>query len=218
MNQAASSELRIVWSLWAAAGVAAIGGVLPFVFGGSSSRIDGVIVPFWAGAIALGLCALLHNQGRTVTSTLYFVAGLAIVFGLLSMVSLPVRLAALGSCPAPPAPCSSGLPRPLTDAENNGMGAASALGIFAILLGFYGLVTLFRRPVIEAAAPPVRKIPPIAQPKPTEREAAPAPPEPEPEAAPEPIVAAAEEEPELPAHEEEEVPELPPHESTSATT
>ena len=213
MNQASSSELRIVWSLWAAAGVAAIGGVLPFVFGGSSSRIDGVIVPFWAGAIALGLCALLHNQGRTVTSTLYFVAGLAIVFGLLSMVSLPVRLAALGSCAAPPAPCTSGLPRPLTDGENNGMGAASALGIFAILLGFYGLVTLFRRPVIELASPPVRKIPPIAQPKSTEPAAAPAPPDPKPE--PQPITAAAEEEPELPAHEEKEVPELPPHESTS---
>ena len=208
MNQGPSGELRVVWALWAAAGVAAVGGVLPFVFGGPASRIDGVVVPFWAGAIALGLCALLHNQGRTVTATLYFVAGLAIVFGLLEMVSLPVRLAALGSCSAPPAPCTSGLPRPLTDAENNGMGAASTFGIFAILLGFYGLVTLFRRQVIAPSAPPVRTIPAIAPTSPARLE-------PEPEPAPQPVQAAAAEEPELPLHEEAEVPELPPHESKS---
>ena len=191
-----------VWPLWAAAGLAAIGGVLPFVFGGGSSRVDSVIVPFWAGAIALGLCAVLYSQGRTVTYTLYFVAGVAIVFGLLSMFSLPVRLAALGSCAAPPAPCPSGLPRPLTDGENTGMGAATAFGIVAILLGFYGLATLFRRPSPESVAPPVRKIPPMSPAQPVPVAAA----------------AAAEEEPELPAHEEAEPPELPAHDSTSPTT
>jgi hypothetical protein len=198
----------MVWPLWAAAGIAAIGGVLPFVFGGGSSRVVGVIVPFLAGAIALALCGLLYSQGRTVTYTLYFVAGLAIVFGLLSMISVPVRLAALGACPALPAPCPSGLPRPLTDGENTGIGAASAFGIVAILLGFYGLVAVVRRPAIASSAPPVRMIPPVPAPKPAE-------PEPVQRAV---VESAKEQEPELAAHEEQELPELPPHESTTPTT
>ena len=187
--------MALAWPLWAAAALAAIGGLLPFVLGGGSSRVDGVIVPYWAGAIALALCAVLYSQGRAVTSTLYFVGGLAVIFGLLSIFSLPVRLATLGSCPAQPSPCPSGLPLPLSEGEINGMGAASAAGIVAILIGYYGLVMLYRRTVVAPMAPPVRTIPPIAPPKP-----------------------AAEVEPEHPAHEEQERPELPAHESSTPTT
>lgn len=213
-------ERRKVWSLWAAAGIVAVGGVAPLVFGGTSSRISNVIIPFGVAAVALAACGLLNTQGRTVLSIIYFVAGLAIVYGVLSMFSLPLRLAALGSCPAAPAPCPSGLLRPLTEGENTGMGAAAACGIAGLFLGFYGLVTIFRGAVIPQLAPRVRKIPPIAAP------AAPEPVAPNPAAAepastePEPVVraAASEPEPELPAHEEAEVRELPPHESSSANT
>jgi len=203
------SERQFVWVLWAAAALVAVGGLMPFVFGGTSSRLDAVIVPFWVGAAALGACALFHSQGRSITAILYFVAGLAIVYGLLSMFSLPVRLAVLGTCPASPAPCPTGLPRPLTDGENTGIGAAAAFGLVAIFLGFYGLVTLYRRPVIEPSAPPVRKIPPVAAPKPASPEPASRTKTMEPEAKPEP---------ERPPHETEELPELPPHESSAPTT
>ncbi len=215
MIPSVGQERRKVWSLWVAAGVVALGGVVPLVFGGTSSRISNVIVPFGIAAIALAACGLLNTQSRTVLSIIYFVAGLAIVYGVLSMFSLPLRLAALGSCPAAPAPCPSGLPRPLTDGENTGMGAAAACGIAGLFLGFYGLVTIFRGAVIPQLAPRVRKIPPIppsAAPKPAAAEPASA--EPEPVATP----VASEPEPELPAHEEADLPELPPHESSSATT
>jgi hypothetical protein len=175
---------------------------LPFVFGGGSSRVDFVIVPFWVGAIALAASGLFAPQGRTFTGILYFIAGLAIVYGLLSMFSFPLKLAVLGTCPAPPAACTNGLPRPLTDGENTGIGVAAALGIAALLLGFYGLMTLYRHPAPEPVTPPVRRIPPMAAPKPA------APPS---KADPEP-------EPELPAHAEESLPELPPHESGTPTT
>jgi hypothetical protein len=207
VNPAPGREQRFTLTLWAAAALVAVGGVLPFVFGGTSSRIDFVIVPFWVGAIAIAGCALFHSQGRAFTGILYFVAGLAIVYGLLSMFSFPLKLAVLGTCPAPPAACTNGLPRPLTDGENTGMGVAAALGIAALLLGFYGLTMLFRRAAIAPVSPPVRRIPPMAAPKPAE--AAPvapaAPTEPEPET-------------ELPAHDQEELPELPPHESSAPTT
>ncbi len=198
---------RQAWTLWVAAGLVVVGGLAPFVFGGTSSRVDGVVVPFLIGAIVLAACALLPNLGRSLVAILYFLAGLAIVYGLLSMFSLPIRLAVLGTCPMLPRPCTSGLPRPLTDGENTGLGVAAACGILAILVGFLGLVTVYRRPVVAPVAPPERKIPALA--------AAPA-------SAPAPVAAAAaakeEEEPELPAHVEEELPELPPHESSSATT
>jgi len=220
VNQALGQEQRVIWALWASAAIVAVGGFLPLVFGGTSSRIAGVIIPFAVGAIGIAACALFHSQGRITTSVIYFVAGLAIVYGLLSIFSLPVRLAALGTCPVLPAPCTTGLPRPLTDGENNGLGAAAACGIAALMLGFYGLVTAYRRPVQQEAAPPVRRIPPM------EKAAAPQIPAEPVEAKPEAVLAkvesapaaAAEEEPELPAHDEEELPELPPHESGTPTT
>ena len=207
-------KTALAWTLWLAAALAVVGGVLPFVFGGTSSRIDSVIIPFWIGAALFAACAFLPNQSRGVTALLYFIGGLAIVYGLLSMFSLPVRLAVLGTCPAPPAPCTTGLPTPLTNGENTGLGAAAGFGILAIFLGFYGLVTVYRRSAVAPSAPPTRKIPPVA-PAPPPVAVAPAPPA----VAVAPAAAAEkEEEPELPAHEEEDLPELPPHESSSSTT
>lgn len=206
----------MAWTLWASAALVVVGGVAPFVFGGTTSRIDSVIVPFWIAAVVLAACAVLPSLSRSAVAILYFVAGLAIVYGLLSMFSLPVRLAVLGTCQAPPAPCTPGLARPLTDGENTGMGVAAALGILAILLGFYGLVTIYRKPSVAPAKPPVRTIPPITAPSTT---AEPPKPPPAPAAAPlKPEATTIEDEPELPAHEEEELPELPPHESSSGTT
>src|SRR3989449_327212 len=171
--------------------------------------------------VALGLCAILHSAGRGITSALYFVAGLALVFGILSMFALPLQQAVLGTCPAPPQPCSGGLQRPLTVAENTGMGFGAGFAIASIFVGFFGLFVLYRRRALPTPAPPVRKIPPVAAPvSPPSPPASTAPP-----AAPSPQSSAPEngatpelDEPELPAHEEEERPELPPHESAPPTT
>lgn len=204
---AAPSQQRMVWAFWAAAALAALGGLMPIVFAGPSSRLVGVLIPFWLAAIAFGACALLHQQGRITTAVVYFIAGLAIVFGLLAMFSLPLRLSVLGTCPAPPAPCTTGLPRPLTDAENTGMGSAAALGILSVFIGFFGLYVLYRRTALPPTAPPERRIPPIP-PRPSTEKAAPH----------SAVAAQAEAEaktpvdeppPELPPHEEGDLPELP---------
>ena len=212
---AAQQNQRLIWSFWLAAGIALVGGVLPFVFGGTSSRLSGVILPFAVGAAGFAACALMNAQSRLVVAIIYFVAGLAIVYGLMSMFSLPVRLAALGSCPVAPQPCTTGLPRALSDSENNGLGAAAACGLAALFVGFFGLVTLYRQLAVPQLVPPVRKIPPMppAQPSPPDRpddlgsveaKTADRPDDP------------AQEELELPAP--EELPELPAHESTASTT
>lgn len=212
-------EQRLIWSFWLAAAIALVGGLLPFVFGGTSSRLTLVIVPYAVGAVGLAACAFLHNQSRAVVAIVYFVAGLAIIYGLMSMFALPLKLAALGSCPIAPQPCPSGLPRVLSDGENNGLGSAATFGILAMFIGFFGLVTLYRRYAPPPFVPPVRKIPPMP-PAP--------PPAPPPESPDQPLSAPAqsagradeleapEPEPELPAP--EEPPELPSHESSPANS
>ena len=210
-----SQEPRLIWSFWVAAGLAALAGATPFIVGGSSSRVAGVWVPFLIGAAALGACALVHDRGRTATGVLYFVAGLALVYGMLTMFAVPLELAVLGSCAAPPAPCPTGLPRPLTVAENTGIGFAAGFSFAALFVGFFGLMIVVRRHALAPLTPPVRSIPPV----PSTREAAPvavAASKPAPSNGAEP--AADEPELELPAHEEEERPELPPHESSPPTT
>jgi hypothetical protein len=204
-------EQRLIWSLWLAAGIVFVGGLLPLFFGGTSSRVSNVVIPFTIGAVGLAACALLHDQNRTTVGIVYFVAGLAIVYGLLAMFALPIRLAALGSCPVAPYPCTSGLPRALSDAENNGIGSAAAFGLIGLFVGFFGLFTLYRRPTPPPFTPPVRSIPPMRAPVPKQAAVAA-----ETSSSTPPAPAEQEPEPELPAHEEPL--ELPPHESESATT
>ena len=208
---AMSSEDRLVWSLWLAAAIVFVGGLTPLVFGGTSSRMAGVAVPYTVAAAAFAGCALVQRQGRLFTALLYFVGGLAIVYGLLSMFAVPLQLAVLGSCPVAPEPCPGGLPRALSSGENTGIGAATGFGLVAIFVGFFGLMVVFRRATQSISSPPVRQIPPVVapesvQPVPEDKVAANG-------ASPE----AVEEEPELPAHVEEELPELPPHESDPPT-
>ena len=205
---AAPNQERSVWSLWVAAGIVFVGGLMPFVFGGTSSRMASVVVPFTIAAVAFAACGFLHRQGRLVTAILYFIGGLAVVYGVLSMFAVPLELAVLGSCPAAPAQCTSGLPRTLSSGENTGMGFAAGFGLLALFIGFFGLMVVFRTPVIPIPPPPERTIPPVAPATPAAAKAA------ENGGAVKPV----EDEPELPAHVEEELPELPPHESDPPRT
>ncbi|TMD17228.1 MAG: hypothetical protein E6I96_01955 [Chloroflexi bacterium] len=89
------------------------------------------------------------------------------------------------------------------------MGFAAGFGLAALFIGFFGLMVVFRKPLLPPTVPSARKMPPVgsAGPAPAVAQA------PRNGSAPE----AVEDEPELPAHEEEELPELPPHESDPPT-
>jgi hypothetical protein len=229
-----SAAQRIVWAFWLACGLAAIGGLGPLLLTGPSGRVSGVVVPFGLAAVGLAACAVLYGQGRTLATGLYFVAGLAIVYGSLSLMAVPLRLAVIGTCPPAPAQCTPGFEHPLTGTENVGLEFAIGMGIAAVLVGFFGLVALYRHlDALRPELPPLRRIPPVresggAEPTPvtaplpaaeaatTPELAAPEPqaelPAPEPDLElpahePEPELPAPEPEPELPAPEPE--PELP---------
>jgi hypothetical protein len=146
VDQNIERDQRIMWAFLIAAGLAVIGALAPFAFSvGAHSRLSGAAIPFGFAAVAFVVAALMHQQGRTVAVALYFVAGLAIVYGILAMLAVPLRLAVVGTCPAAPAHCPTGFEPPLTSGENSALGTATFCGILAIFIGFYGLVMLYRR-------------------------------------------------------------------------
>jgi len=215
VDQNVERDQRIMVAFGIAAGLVVIGALAPLAFSvGAHSRIGGVAIPFWVAAVALAINAFMYQQGRTVAVTLYFVAGLAIVYGILAMLAVPLRLAVVGTCPAAPAHCPVGFEPPLTSGENSGLGTATFCGILAIFVGFYGLVMLYRRarkartrsePAGWPAQPPVQAAPAEPEPaKPVEAAAvAVAEPEPGPAEPTDPVeaapVAVAEPEPVPPA-------------------
>src|SRR4030081_502452 len=114
-----------MWAFWIAFALAAIGGVAPLVSSaGTNNRMAGAIIPFGVAAVALAFNALRYHRGRSLTAILYFIAGMAIVYGILAMVAVPLRLAVLGTCPAGTAQCAVGSEQPLTSGENNGFSIA----------------------------------------------------------------------------------------------
>jgi len=174
---------RAMWAFWIAAALAAIGAVAPLSFSiGAHSRLQWVIVPFGIAAVVLGINAVMYHQGRSLAATLYFVAGLAIVYGILAMVAVPLRLAVVGTCPPAPARCPLGYEQPMTSAENSGLALASFCGVLAIFVGFYGLLMLYRRlgvrprqSILWPAKPPAQTAPVVAAPaEPVPVKAAPA--------------------------------------------
>ena len=169
MDPISRGEPRVVWSFWIACGLAVTGGILPLLLGaGGTNRIAGAAIPFGVAAMALAAAALLYKQGRPLATALYFVAGMALVYGMLTMIAVPLRLAVIGTCDPAPAVCLAGFERPMTGGEDTGLAIGVAMGTLAILVGFFGLLMLFRiRP--QAATPPPTRIekpwaPPAAEP------------------------------------------------------
>ena len=203
-----SVRRRGLWAFWAAAVLAAAGAVAPFLLGADSTRISGSLIAFGVAAVAFGACSLNYHRGRPLATLLYIVASLAIVYGILSALAVPMRIAVLGTCSSQTAPCPLGLERSITTAESTAIGFAIGIGLVAILTAFFGLRTLFhghRRQVMPAATPPVRRMAPVASPSQVETTPAAAPvdaaPKQEPKPKPPPELPAPAAELELPAHE-----------------
>jgi hypothetical protein len=158
-------DARVVWSFWIAAALVAVGAAAPFITSfGASSRVGTVLIPFGIAAVALALNARLYHRGRPLAVALYFIAGLAIVYGILLMLSVPIRLAVVGTCPPSPALCPPGAEVAMTDGESNGFAIATFCGVLGVFIGFYGLLMLYRRraalakeaPQVWPAQPPAK--------------------------------------------------------------
>jgi hypothetical protein len=163
VDSTSGRESRVLWSFWLACGLAATGAIAPLLLAaGGSNRIAGAAIPFGVAAVALAANALTYQRGRPLATGLYFIAGLALVYGMLSMIAVPLRLAVLGTCPPAPALCPVGFERPMTGGEDSGLAFGVAMGTLAILVGFFGLLMLFRfRTAFVSTPPPVRRDAPV---------------------------------------------------------
>lgn len=165
----------MLWSFWLACALAVTGGLGTLLIPLSGpNRLANAVIPYAVAAGAMAANALLYRRGRSVATALYFLAGVAIVYGMLLMFSVPLRLAVTGTCPDPPAFCPAGLERGFSNGEVTGFTLAIITGVLSILSGFFGLLMLYRsRPKILESAPMARVIPPHREPAPAAPEAAP---------------------------------------------
>jgi hypothetical protein len=163
MDGMLEKDVRVVWSFWLACALAITGGLAPLVVAsGGPNRLAGAIIPYLVAAGASAANALMYRRGKSLSTALYFLAGVAIVYGMLLMFAVPLRLAVSGTCPDPPAVCPPGLERGFSSGEGTGFTLAVMMGVFSILAGFFGLMMLYRRKSRWEATPPMeRVIPPV---------------------------------------------------------
>jgi hypothetical protein len=146
VNQELDRNVIVERAFWIAAALAVVGAVAPQLIAiGHTNRIGGVLFPFGAAALAMAALALFYRHGRSISALVYFLGGLAIAYGMLLLLSVPMRLAVLGSCPPAPQLCTSGLEMQLSDIEGTALTVAVAFGISALLVGFVGLAVLYRQ-------------------------------------------------------------------------
>jgi len=192
------SNIVVERAFWVAAASAVLGGVGPLIVAiGHTNRIGAVLFPFAAAAIAMAAVALFYRQGRSLSALVYFLGGLAIAYGLLLVLAVPMRLAVTGSCPPAPQLCTSGLEMQLTSQEGTGLTIAVGFGLISLFAGFIGLSVLYRQrgpaamPPVWPARPPEQPTPPPPseakpEPEPVTEPALVSEPEPEPEPESEP--------------------------------
>ena len=156
MDQELERHVVAERSFWAAAGLAAVGGIGPLlVAAGHTNRLAGIVVPFLAAAGANAALALMYRRGRSFTALVYFIGGLAIAYGLLLVLAIPLRIAVEGSCPPAPQRCAAGQELQLSSVELLGLSIAVAFGAAALLTGFFGLLALYRHKPGAAKGPAV---------------------------------------------------------------
>ena len=170
MNQELDRNVIVERAFWIAAALAVVGGVAPQLLAiGQTNRVGAVLFPFGAAALAMVALALFYRHGRSISALVYFLGGLAIAYGLLLVLAVPMRLAVAGSCPPAPQRCTSGLEMQLSATEGTALTVAVAFGIMALLVGFVGLSILYRQrapavpPAVWPGRPPENPTPPPAE-------------------------------------------------------
>jgi hypothetical protein len=136
--------------MWIAAGLAVIAAVVPLLFAaGGPNRISISVLPFGVAAAAMVANALSHRRSGWLAAILYTAAVLALLYGVILVLSVPLRLSIEGSCQPPPATCPLGFDRPLTSGESNGIYVAAISGGLALLFTFMAVELQFlRKPLL----------------------------------------------------------------------
>jgi hypothetical protein len=168
MDSAPRPEPRVLWLFWVASGLAATGALAPLLLtpGDISYRL-GVAIPFAVAAVAMAAIGVAYPRGRSVATALYILAWIAIVYGILRMIAVPLQQAVVGACSGSGSECGPGLARPFGGGEGVAIGVGIITGALSLQLAFLGLRALFRRPRKQKDAagfanpPPTRILAPV---------------------------------------------------------
>ena len=145
MDQQVDRHVFAERTFWAGCAIAGIGGIGSVIAGAShTNRLSGVVVPFVVAACGFAVLALMHQRGRAFSTLAYIVTGLAIAYGLLLALAVPLRLAVEGTCPPAPQRCTSGAELQLSNSEMVALTIAVTFGVLALFVGYFGLVALYR--------------------------------------------------------------------------
>jgi len=162
----------VTWCLWVACGLVVAGGVVALAAAaGGTDRIAGVALPFAVAAAALAANALTQSRRSWLSLLLYVAAALAVCYGMLFVLSLPLRLAVEDICQPAPAPCPLGFDRPITTGENFGVYAVVISGLLALFSTFLAAEFQYRygQPRLsEPTAAPTPPAPPAPAKEPSE--------------------------------------------------
>jgi hypothetical protein len=111
---------------------------------GGTNRISGVALPFALSAIAQVANVLTRRRSGWLSGLLYAVAVLAILYGVILAVSVPLRLTIEGSCQPAPAPCPLGFDLPIRPGENVAVIATVICGALSMVIDFVAVELQFR--------------------------------------------------------------------------
>jgi hypothetical protein len=135
----------VEWCLWVACVLSAAGGVVALAApAGGINRLSGMALPFAVSAAAQAANALTQRRIGLWSGLLYGAAALAILYGVILALSVPVRLTIEGSCQPAPAPCPLGFDVPITSRENVAIYAAVICGGLSLLTNFVAAELQFR--------------------------------------------------------------------------
>ncbi|MGH7764048.1 MAG: hypothetical protein ACREOM_06505 [Candidatus Dormibacteraceae bacterium] len=112
---------------------------------GAINRVAGVALPFVVAVAALAANALTQNRSGWLSALLYMAAALAVLYGMLLALSVPLRLTAEGTCQPAPVPCPLGFDHPMTAGETVGVYAAMISGALSLLISFVAAEVQYRR-------------------------------------------------------------------------
>jgi hypothetical protein len=133
------------WCLLVGCVLTAAGGVIVLAApAGGANRVSGVALPFAVGAVAQLANVLTRRRSGWWSGLLYAVAVLAILYGVILAVSLPLRLTIEGPCQPAPAPCPLGFDLPIRAGETIAVYAAVVCGLLSMVVDFVAVELQFR--------------------------------------------------------------------------
>lgn len=148
------------WCTWLACAVAALAALLVVIVPlGGTNRGLGVALVFAIAAVALAGNGLLWQRSFWAGVALFAVGGLALAYGIILALSVPLRLAVEGTCPLSVPNCPLGYEHPLTGAEGVVVYTSTILGALALVFVFAAVeVRHVRRgrPRSDQSGPPAR--------------------------------------------------------------